>query len=197
MIYMAIRTLSPCAGLLVLLMVLTGCSIHQAELEQPNAVASIESDRLYAKARDGQSNIHTRRVHARKLARQSHASGWVVWMLMAKDPFQRQPGDQLGLMEQFDNSVLAALIDSLPADVPPEVALALTYQLENESNGRWCEQSFKWGVFVRSMKGTPPLREIARDKLKEMTGKDFEYDVNQWREAILEKGSEGAPAYWY
>jgi len=83
----------------------------------------------------------------------------------------------------FDRAVIAVLLESLPSDAPLAVRLAVTEQLDEAGVGRYPIDDESSDVTASGR--TLPMREIARDTLKRITGQDHGFDAVKWRKAIL------------
>ena len=120
-----------------------------------------------------------RRAAAAALAGAEGSAPWIVWVLSASDPFMRgeEPGKEVAMS---DRAVLAALLEKLPDDAPLPVLLAVTVQLSETERGTYSTEDGLPGEL-----STGPIREIARDALKRITGQDHGFDAHKWRKAIL------------
>lgn len=142
---------------------------------------------IVASGLEGDS-VQKRRAAARKLAENGDMAPWVVTLLLSS---QVPPGDDEGEQyvhatrrHPFDLAVVAAVIGSLPEDIDRSVLVALTYLLEEEGVGVW---GAKLGlIFQRHVDGeSPPIRELARARLKAALGVDHEWDATAWRRNLL------------
>ena len=87
-------------------------------------------------------------------------------------------------LQPFELAVKAAVIRSLPKKPRDSTLWALTFLLEEEGHGRWFrEEGFI--LKIHADYGSPPIREMARDCLKDSLGIDCEWDISAWRKAIL------------
>ncbi len=141
-----------------------------------------DSERLFRQTMLEEGATRDRRGAAEALAKTEGSAPWIVWLLSSSDPFMRAEryNEEVAM---FDRAVIAALLQGLPSDAPVAVRLAVTEQLDETGVGRYpiADESSD----VTASGRTPPMREIARDTLKRITGQDHGFDAIKWRKAIL------------
>ncbi len=86
---------------------------------------------------------------------------------------------------KIENGMLAAAIENIPVDTPKPVLFALTTKLSDDGVGAISKTS---GIFpfVTFYDGrTRPIKDVARETLKRCLKADYGYDINKWRDAII------------
>ncbi len=141
-----------------------------------------DSARLFRQVLPEAAATRDRRGAAEALAKTEGSAPWTVWLLSSSDPFMRAEryNEEVAM---FDRAVIASLLDSLPSDAPLAVRLAVTEQLAETGVGRYPIDDESSDVTATGR--TLPMREIARDTLKRITGQDHGFDAVKWRKAIL------------
>jgi len=157
--------------------------------------------RLYAIGCGQYGEAMADRVDAVKaLAQCPEGGAWVVLTLVSSQ--KRATGDSLERLRResrrsLDLGLVAAMIQALPMDADAEVLWALTLLLDEKESGRWSEKTGRVMVKI-SEHNSAPIRELARDCLRERLGVDHGWNVGAWQRAIAASsrsgGVEKAPA---
>lgn len=128
----------------------------------------------------------SRREASFRLADKMPSSPWVMWLLLGDNPFMWEAGKASDPnVIEIDKSVIAALLDGVPENSHKALLLAITCHLDDPAQGRYAEKSGNYIMSSVSTNYTRPIRELARDALLRNIDKDYGYDVDLWREAIM------------
>lgn len=133
--------------------------------------------------------IAARRDAAKMLAKHPDGDPWIVLLFLSSQT--AKPGDEYEQRRQkalhpFELGVVAAALDALPEDVGAPVLWAITFLLNDEERGQWCEER----GFILTKKvlcGSRPIRELARNCLKVRIGVDHGWNASAWRVAITKR----------
>lgn len=159
---------------------------------KPPAVSSMSrGESLFLGTMPAGHTIEDRRRAARHLAEQYPESPWVIWILAANDPFMwGVTADKT--TQALDRAVVAALLEGIPDNASSAVLVATTAHLATSERGRYSHTSGGPLSAKTSEHRTAPIQEVALAVLKQNTGWDYGYDVDRWRQAILDPTKRGA-----
>jgi len=96
---------------------------------------------------------------------------------LEEDPEVKEAADQLEV------TLLADLLDSVPADADLPLLWAVTSRLSDNRYGRYSETR----MMARGEAETPPIKDLAREALKRALGCDHEYDILEWRKEVVKR----------
>jgi hypothetical protein len=90
----------------------------------------------------------------------------------------------------FELAIKAAIIRSLLRKPKDSTLWALTSLLDEKEKGKWFRED-GFIIKIHADCASPPIREMARDCLKDSLGIDCEWNISAWRMAILARAEEG------
>ena len=152
------------------------------------------AEELYPRASGlGHEGLEARMKAARMLAKQQGAESWIVLLLLSSQTAPK--GDEIEqerqkVLHPFELAVVAEAVKSLPKQTGPPVLWALTFLLNEEGRGRWSEKSI---LQRKSEHKSRPIRELARQHLKDRLGIDHGWDASAWRTSIVERAKDQTP----
>jgi hypothetical protein len=169
---------------LLLVVIAEGTGISQQSPEHLYAVATgLKHDDMPARANA-----------AEKLAEHPEGAPWISLLLVASQRAATGDADERArqeLLHTFELGIVTVVLRHLPENVDASVLWAMTYLLDDEECGEW---STKTGTIVKKLSehSGPPVRELARECLKDRLGVDHKWGAAAWREAIINREA-GAP----
>lgn len=151
----------------------------------------VSAEELYATAA-GMRHVTgpVRAKAAEMLAVHPEAEPWLVLLFLSsqtpKAGDEEEQARQRGRHE-FDLGIVAVALQHLPKDVSPSVLWALTYLLNEQGRGIWSEEAGLLVLKRKSSHSSPPIRQLARERLKDRLSVDHKWDRSEWQMAIMKK----------
>jgi len=122
-----------------------------------------------------------------ELANTKGAESWINIILLDSDFFRTyDPNPKIEeQLKMFARGKIAPLLENIPENIDKAVLWVITAQLREKGYGRFSREE-GW-LNKKHMDGiTPPIQDIARNVLYMHLGVDHEYNVQKWRDAILD-----------
>jgi hypothetical protein len=167
--------------LLAILMVAASASLLTYIVARPEVPP--EAEALFAKAMGHHDEPFPKRVSAaRQLAERREAGRLIVEALLQVKRLRAAEGEDRR-HHYAELAVTYAILKSLPKDAPPEVLHAITELLDETESAQWTvEEGMVIGRVTECQ--SPPIREVAREYLKQRLPIDNGWDAEAWRKDI-------------
>ena len=154
-----------------------------------------QAEKLYAIATAvGGEHIAERIAAAKKLAVHPEAEPWIVLLFISSQTpptGDEEEQERQKALHDREMASVAVVLEHLPQNVGSSILWAMTYLLNDEVRARWSEENVFIVTRISEHK-SPPIREVARNALKQRLGLDHEWSAEAWRAAIAKRDRVGS-----
>jgi hypothetical protein len=152
---------------------------------------------LFEKCQKGPDrSLESRMEAAAKLARTRKGEKWIILIMLdttSLDDFREAvlPQSAPAMYGPFDAAVIASILRNLPGEASGALLWSVTCRLSDSDRGAYSVDAGTWPLGRWEDRMTEPIRDLARDYLVRVIGKDCGYSQALWRQEIIERESKG------